>query len=363
MTSTYELGQSDREIGEQQDRWLDTRQIITRFDPNYRWPRQYAVTDVLRNEGLSLLVAQESAGKTALVRSIAFSIAAGLEDFAGKTIRLPQRDVILYDPEETEADLNGALTAWTMQFEEGEWQPLLEAVSQALHVPVATQRYVGDPGLLKQIEGLCDRHPEARVVILDGWQFLSGIEENDNTAIQVALSDIKTLANRRGLSILICVHTNSASRKGQEPPQPRGASAFRDVADSISYVIPDFERGEASLVAGTKWRGISRPKEDLRFAFESVVVGTDDDEQAVTKAAIVNFAWGERGVERSSVGQIAGALLEHGEMKTADLVLASGLSKAEISRTKKNHGNRLVELGIGIDRRGQTDYWSLESGL
>lgn len=230
-------------------------------------PLRYAV-DGLIPEGATLLAGRPKVGKSWLIMQIAVAVASGKPALG----RIPGQpgEVLYLALEDSQRRLQGRLGYLLAQMQ-GQCP---QGLSFAIQWPQLGQ------GGLDQLAHWLDKHPDARLVILDTLAKVRdvqrgnvGIYEEDYKAI----AGLQQLAIARGVAIVIVTHTRKPRGGGlEEDPldKVQATSGLTGAADSVLVLERPRHTQEGTLfVTG---RDIKEQKLNLRFDSQSMLWSITD---------------------------------------------------------------------------------------
>lgn len=208
------------------------------------------VDGFLRRGELAVVVAPRKLGKSWTTMQLAIGLARGEGRFLGRLDHTAPARVLL-----CQGELNpwGSHGRWAKLLHgqdrpEGiaetfdRWQLRMEKVrDDSTHEGHRTTRErtvaVLDPRLEQTITDL-----GIDVVIIDPWAVFFAGAENSNDEVEAALSELRMLAHRTGIAIVVVHHISKVGDVREPEDMWRGASRLADWADTGLTMLPHYKR-------------------------------------------------------------------------------------------------------------------------
>ncbi len=198
--------------------------------PEHRW----TVPGILA-EGLALFVGRPKIGKSWWALVVAIAIAAG--GVALGQIRVEAGDVLYLSLEDNERRLKARMTS---VLGDSAWPNRLTFVC-------AWPRL--DQGGLQWIEAWCEKHPDARLIIIDTLQKVRPAAAKNGSLYADdyrALEGLQKLAGKRRLTVLVLHHTRKMA--SDDPLETvSGTQGLGGAADSVLVLKRDRSHRDATL--------------------------------------------------------------------------------------------------------------------
>lgn len=194
-------------------------------------PRVPWVVEGILTTGLTVLAGAPKVGKSWLSLLIGLSVSMG-EPFWGH--ETAQGDVLYLCLEDTIARVQKRL------------QELTDEANDRLHFTNVAGRL--DDGLVDELEGFLEEHPETRLVIVDTLQKVRrAAEHNLYAADYDDVGALKNAADRHGIAIVVVHHTRKAA-SDDVFATISGTHGITGSADSSMVLVrPSRSRGDATL--------------------------------------------------------------------------------------------------------------------
>lgn len=202
-------------------------------------------------EGLTLLVGAPKLGKSWLALGVALAVASG--GYALGRVEVAAGDVLYCALEDTERRLQERLAM------------LLDAdAPDRLHFATAWPTIAG--GAVEHLSAWLANHPETRLLVIDTFQRLRGpVPGNQNAyaADYTAAAEIKAVADRHGVAVVLVHHTRKA---GADDPldMVSGTNGLAGAADAIGVLRREIGRHDATIYL----RGRDVPEADHALSFD-----------------------------------------------------------------------------------------------
>jgi len=303
-------------------------------------PLKYIVPELIV-EGCVLLAGRPKVGKSWLALEVGLAVAAGRYCLGE---RKPERGRVLHLAlEDGDRRMQRRITKVLPTFG-GEWP---EAFDYATQWPRA------DQGGIDEIEQWCDKHADARLVVIDVLAKLRAPSQSKRSVYEqdyAALSKLQELATRRSITILVVHHT----RKGEAD----------DPVEEISGTLGLSGAADAFLVlkkssAGATLTGRCRDTEDVDLAVQFsretcrwIILGDAAQVQRSDQRARVLAA-----LENAPDGLSVLAIMAETQLRNrnaADLLLSKMAAAGEITRVKRGV-YCLPQYAGQIGQKGQKD--------
>jgi hypothetical protein len=284
-------------------------------------PLRYIVPELIV-EGCVLLAGRPKVGKSWLALDIGLAVAAGRYCLGE---RKPEQGRVLHLAlEDGDRRMQRRITKLLPTFG-GEWPETFE---------YATQWPRADQGGIDEIEQWCDKHPDARLVVIDVLAKFRAPSQGKRSVYEqdyAALSKLQELATRRSITILVVHHT----RKGEAD----------DPVEEISGTLGLSGAADAFLVlkkssAGATLKGRCRDTEDVDLAVQFsretcrwIILGDATQVQRSDQRARVLAA-----LENAPDGLSVLAIMAEAQLRNrnaADLLLSKMAIAGEITRVKR----------------------------
>lgn len=198
-------------------------------------PLRYAVPGILP-EGLALLAGKPKFGKSFLAMDLAIAVASG--GVALGSIQCSFGEVLYCALEDSERRLHDRLHKML---------PFGLEMPTRLHFETLAPR-IGD-GLIEQLDGWLDTHPDARLIILDTWRCIKPETRGSASAYDEDASGLHPLHGlakaRPGLAVLVVHHTRKM--EADDPFDTiSGTHGLTGVADTLMVLA---RHGEAAKLS------------------------------------------------------------------------------------------------------------------
>ena len=288
--------------------------LLAKGLPEHRW----AVRDVLP-EGVALLVGRPKIGKSWLALNLALAIASG--GYALGRIRVEAGDVLYLSLEDNERRLKARLTSILGK----------DQCPDRLTLSTAWPR-LDDRGL-QWLDAWAEKHPEARLIIVDTLQKVRPAASRNGTLYAddyKALEGLQMLAGRRGLTILVLHHTR---KLGADDPLETisGTQGLGGAADSVLVLKRDRTHRDATLF----------------------ITGRDVEEAEITlRWDPIHTCWSLLGESLSEEREAVIKLLQHtgNAMAIKDIALGIGrtYAQAKLLAWRMAAAGQIAQAGKGL---------------
>jgi hypothetical protein len=210
--------------------FIRASELLKKVLPEHRW----AVRGVLA-EGCGLLVGRPKIGKSWLALNLALAIASG--GVALGQIRVEEGDVLYLSLEDNERRLKSRLTS------------ILDSAPCPDRLTLSTSWPKLDERGLQWLEAWAEKHPEARLIIIDTLQRVRPAASRNGSLYgddYQALTGLQQMAGRRGLTILVLHHTR---KMGSDDPLETisGTQGLGGAADSVLVLKRERTHRDATL--------------------------------------------------------------------------------------------------------------------
>lgn len=233
----------------------------------------WIVRPVIQRGFLYALTALWGHGKTALALLLIFCVGTG-RNFGNASVRRREKLKALYLCGENPDDLRLRLKGMCAAFEVPE-----ASLDSWLYL---TERpfNVGDRASLEAIARSAESLGPFDIIVVDtGPAHFSGIEENDNVAMQMFTEHLRELMRRLGNpACIVLMHPSKATTK--ESLRPRGGGAFEGGVDGLLCLWREGDRAE--LWHTNKFRGPGFDRMRFRLTRFAVPGLRDEDGEAIT---------------------------------------------------------------------------------
>lgn len=201
--------------------------VLTRPELDAIPPPVWMVNDVLTAGSYVMMYGPPKSGKSTLAIDLALTIAAGRDEWHGRTVNQPGR--VLYAIGEGQSFFGQQVRAWEAQHNDG------DPVTNFLTVAQVPQL----DSFCEFADSLADHAEGYRLIVLDTVsRMLAGQNENDQAIASALTLHVDELRRRFNATVLVVHHENVAT--GRE----RGSSVFRgDVGTLLRY-----GEGELSMI-------------------------------------------------------------------------------------------------------------------
>ena len=245
LARTAHLGKDTRGLGAGPV-FIKANELLEKELPEHRW----AVRGVLA-EGCSLLVGRTKIGKSWLAFGLALAIASG--GVALGRIRVDAGDVLYLSLEDNERRLKSRLTS------------ILNGARCPDRLTLSTSWPKLDERGLPWLEAWADRHPAARLIIVDTLEKVRPAASKNGRLYgddYAALSGLQQMAGKRGLTILVLHHTRKMA--SDDPLETiSGTTGLSGAADSV--LILKRERGHRDATLFVTGRDVEETELTLRW--------------------------------------------------------------------------------------------------
>lgn len=278
---------------------------------------QWLVPGILP-EGVSLLVGRPKMGKSYLILETAIALSNGGFALGNEGLRCPEKGVLYVSLEDIDRRLQTRIRELAGA----------EGFSENLHLATSWPKL--DQGGLEQLETWLDENPSVEVVVIDTWMRIRGRASKHANAYEsdvLLMEPLKTMADRRGISVILVHHSRKAS--ADDPiDEISGSTGLSGSVDGIILLRRD-KGGNPSLYV----RG--RDVEEEEFALERSETG----------------GWTLEGRLEDRLTpeqqQIIDLLKEYKTIRLVEIAARLGKSKTAVS----NILSRLVRKGLVVSTR------------
>jgi hypothetical protein len=231
--------------------WITARALCAlEFDPI-----KYVVPGYIA-EGLTLLAGKPKIGKSWLSMDIALAVSAGGECLGG--IGCEPGDVLYLELEDNRRRLQARIRKLWEVGAVGDQTPAPERLHLATEWPRANE------GGVAAIREWIDRHPDARLVIVDVLaMFKATAKERDQTLYEadyLAIKELQVLAMETGVAIVVVHHTRKSGAEADPFEKVSGTLGLSGAADTT--IILDRDQNGCTLY------GRGRDIEEIETAVE-----------------------------------------------------------------------------------------------
>lgn len=207
-------------------------------------PKQPIVDGIIYRDSLTLWAATGGSGKTAALCGVVMAMGNDFE-FLGRTVQ--QGRVLLCEGEGLQ-DLPKRMFAWAnhKRLVNPRFDHITMGPSDGLNVA--------------SLKALRERHREAKwdLIVLDTFSALFSVEsENDNAEVAAILRELRGfITDVPGTAVVLLHHTTNTGEPGKKSYKARGASAFRDNADTVVVMFGD--RNDVTISTDPEHNGKQR---------------------------------------------------------------------------------------------------------
>lgn len=241
--------------------------------PPIRW-----VVKGLIPEGLSILVAATKIGKSWMMMDLTHSITEG-KDFLGKPTVFS--DVLYYSLEDTERRIKArGHKIW-------QGKPMSE------HAMFRIKAKTLDTGLLKDVEGILEKHKGIKVIIFDTFQFIRGSMLKNESAYAYDYREMTTLkrfADLFEVSIILVHHQRKMVDENDFVNMSSGSTAIVGGSDTAFFIYKKKRKDEDAILS-TVGRDVIIDDLVINRNMEQggwVVVGSPEEKERMHKDAEFN---------------------------------------------------------------------------
>ena len=323
---------------------------------------QYLIRGLLPADGVAVVTAATSSGKSSLAVALAAHVAAGRTEIAERGIHAWNRTVVHVDPEGSAKKINSRLRAIYSAHE-------FTVAEQ--YACAANYRHVVKPRR-KLTDGLAQwlvselAGQSVGLVVIDGLLRLSGAaNENDNSEMVRVMDYLAWLAEELNCPVWVNHHTAKTHQSGSGGKNiGRGASAVEDAADVVARIDHDVDTGKRTF-AMTKGRDIGLTPGQLTYEVAGWTIGDDPHGLAITAPVAVDFEWVARQTgsakDRNAreLAERASMTVAGDELSTSELAAKLDVDRRRLSELKTTFPQVLADLGIRCREVGNRVYWSI----
>ena len=321
---------------------------------------EYAIDGLLPAEGVSVVTAATSSGKSSLALVVAAHIAAGRSEFAGRGIYTSDQTVVYVAPEGSRKTLNGRLK---VIYAEHEFSDFEQRECKANIKMMVKPRSRLNDGLARWLVTKLAGEPVG-LVVMDGLNKLGGAtNENDNSEMVKVMDALESVATEFECPVWVNHHTAKDHQKGNGKNVGRGASAVEDAADVVARIEHDVDSGNRTFTI-TKGRDIGLPPHQLEYGIVGRRYGLSRRGRSITYAAATDFKWVQR--QKKSIGEAkAEAMVQElleavggDELHTKDLT-ERGFDRRKLGNLRDRYPKLLEQSGLCYRKNGTGGYWSI----
>jgi AAA domain len=271
-------------------------------------------------EGLTLLAAKPKTGKSWLCIDIAVAVASGSVAMGVK--RVAAGDVLYLALEDGERRLQDRIGQ------------VLQGGPSPRRLEIATRWPKLDESGLEELEGWLDRHPDARLIIIDTLQRVRQVPRSRNVYKEdyEALQGLASMSHHRRIAIIVVHHARKA--EAEDPLDTiSGSTGLSAAADGALVMKRRRGANEATLSV------VNRDSVDQELAIQfdrtsctwRILGRADEHQESATRLEIKSLL--EAADETMSPKEIAEALGRN--PATTRVMLPKMLADGEIARPKK----------------------------
>lgn len=233
------------------------------------------VEGFLRAGELTAIVAPRAVGKSFLVFNLACCLAGLRDTFLGKLAVKAKTGTLI---SQGELDEWGSWSRWRMLCEQDGPPEGVAETFERWRLRIVTRKSAGrdhqrdvnwqqewhDAELDERLERSIVQYGFG-VLVIDPWAVYFAGKENNNDEAEAALSELRALAMRTGVAVVIVHHISKATEAREPEDLWRGASRLADWASTRVTMLPHYKNEREWLHAGHKTRQSARRHLDVHF--------------------------------------------------------------------------------------------------
>lgn len=235
-------------------------------------PPNWIVKDFIENESMSMFFGETGSYKTFLALDLGLCVASG-KAWHKKEIKDP--GTVLYIAGEGKSGISRRCLAWSIENN----IPLDNIPFASLNPKIQLSDEDNIKLLESAIKQLIAERGKLKLLILDTWARVSGIEENSNSDTSKVIAELDKLKEKYGFSVLV-IHHNGLGDKDRG----RGASSLKCALDNEFKISKD--KDNTIKLESTK---LKENPSDIAMFFEMIDIDlgfNDEDGNMVRKGTI-----------------------------------------------------------------------------